>query len=160
MMKPEFINDWVTVSQNLINKPESKNVRGVKIQFMLPPSDVPSATRAWINESEGRPGWLAIDFKYLTSPEPQKMLDEKDGTRFLVGKNSGRIYQISFDIKKLVAQGEEGEIQIRFGSLAEHQVDAYTHSFEHQINQGNADAIKRLLDGPAQLPIETLLNAD
>lgn len=157
-MNPEFTNEWVNVSQQLINKPESKNVKGVKIQFMLSPSDVPTATRAWVDNAEGEPGRLNIEFKYLVSPEPQKQLDEQDGTRFLVGKKSGRIYQISLDIRSLIAQGDQGEIHIGFGGLAEHHVDAFSRSHGHQVNKGNADAIKRLLDSP-ELPIENLIQS-
>jgi hypothetical protein len=161
MMKPEFVNEWVTVSQQLINKPESKNVRGVKIQFMLPPSDVPSATRAWIDESGGPRGVINIEFKYLASPEPQKTLAENDGLRFVVGKNSGRIYQMILDVVSVCGPEVQGDIQIGFGIRADQakQVEEYARSHD-EINQGNAGAINRLFtpqEGKGELPINSLL---
>lgn len=161
MMKPEFENEWVTVSQQLINKPESRNVKGVKIQFMLPPSDVPSATRAWIDDSDGIRGVINIEFKYLASPEPQKTLAENDGLRFVVGKNSGRIYQMMLDVVSVCGPEDQGDIQIGFGIRAE-QVEAYTKNHLEDINQGNAGAINRLFkpqEGKGEPPIDNLLSS-
>lgn len=160
-MKPEFQNEWVTVSQQLINKPESKTVKGVKIQFMLPPSDVPSATRAWIDDTDGARGVIRIEFKYLASPEPQKTLAENDGLRFVVGKNSGRIYQMMLDVVSVCGPEHQGDIQIGFGIRAE-QVEAYTKSHMDEINQGNAGAINKLFkpqEDKGKLPIDSLLTS-
>jgi hypothetical protein len=142
-MSTEKITEWLTVPQSDINKPESKNRNGVKIQFMLSPADVPVAWREILDDSESKPGKYIIEFKYYSSPEPTKLAEHGDGVQVVVGRNSKRIYSIIIDLMKVFDACENTKIELKLGLAADHSVEQLEH--EGALSSGNADAIRRFL---------------
>lgn len=144
-MKTEKITEWLVVPQSDINKPESKNHNGVKIQFMLSPADVPIAWRERLDDAEGKPGIYIIEFKYLSSPEPVRTAEHGDGVEVIFGKNSKRVYSIAIDLNKVfhAAENDEIQLELKLGLAADHSVEQLEH--EGTLRSGNADAIRRFL---------------
>lgn len=149
-MNAEHTLNWSDVAVDEINKPETKNQQGVKIQFMLSPTDIPTAYRAY-----NKDGMLYVEFKYLGTHESTRVLQERDGLSLDVGKNSRRIYKITVDPRSLLKTGEDVEIEIKFAISAENALKAMKKA--GSLNSGNADAIRRFLE-PATAGKEQLFS--
>lgn len=150
-MRNEYSADWSSVAAKELNKPETKNQQGVKIQFMLSPADIPTAYRAY-----GLDGLFFVEFKYLGSTEQTKTLEEQKGVSLEVGKNSRRIYKITVD-PAVLCRGQEAdvEVEIKFAVSADNALKEMKKT--GALNQGNADAIRRFLS-PAFLGREHLFD--
>lgn len=138
-MKSERTSEWSDVPAKEINKPKERNQQGVKIQFMLSPSDIPAAYRA-----VDKDGKYIIEFKYLSSPEPTRTTEQGDGVSLEIGKNSRRIYKIILTPKSLCAnESKSVEIEIKFIISADNALKEMEKS--GILNSGNTDAIRRFL---------------
>ena len=69
-MKINQISDWITVSQEEINKPTSETKNGIKIHFMISPFDVPVATRA--GDVGDLAGITILMLQVLTREDPRQ----------------------------------------------------------------------------------------
>lgn len=132
-----MINQWLKVSQDVVNKPISSRSRGARVQVMLSPSDVPSEVRSF---KEGEK-YFVIEFRYLTSPERCRDEKSKNGVVLTLGKNSGRIYRIKIDCDHIV-NNFNGELAIEMMVDAE---DDISGRYSSEINPGNKDAINNLM---------------
>ncbi|EIU7182441.1 hypothetical protein F6S41_20950 [Pseudomonas aeruginosa] len=94
--------EWISVSQKDINKPSKPQIyNGARTQFMMSPSDIPSAFRYSIDEdahSDKIHG--TIEFKYLSESETLRKLSTDSNMEIEVGTQSGRVYKISFTITR------------------------------------------------------------
>lgn len=137
-MNTEHYVDWSNVAVEKINKPEAKDQQGVKIKFMLSPSDIPNAYRTYDKD-----GMLYIEFKYLTSPEAHKKISQQDGVDIYVGKNSRRVYRIVVDSKMFADSEGNVEVEIGFVISADKALKEMKRS--GSLSSGNVDAIRRFL---------------
>lgn len=144
MMTTENTTQWETVPVKDLNKPVTKDQNGVKIQFMLSPSDVPAAWRARRIDNDKMGSRYEIEFKYLSSPEPVRIESQGNGVNFEVGKNSKRIYKIILDSQAICEGESEVQVEIRMGILAKNLVKKQGESGD--FNEGNLDALLRFLN--------------
>ena len=129
--------EWISVSQHELNEVESKQQRGINLQFMLSPADLPTAWRGYHLNSTT----VAVEFKYLSSSEPKIVESQGDGVSIEVGKNSKRIYRIILDIMKIPASGA---IMVSRAAVAVEQSQG--------LNKGNSEVIQKFLTSKKSRP--------
>lgn len=135
---------WESVPVKDLNKPVTKDQNGVKIQFMLSPSDVPAAWRARKVEKENSGHQYEIEFKYLSSPEPVRIESQGNGVELEVGKNSKRIYKIILNPSEICENESEVQVEIRMGVLVKDVVKKQEKS--GVLNEGNLNALLRFFN--------------
>jgi hypothetical protein len=160
-MKSNLVSDWISVSQEAINKPKSEEKNGIKIHFMISPFDIPVATRASLDNSKGEPGIYILEFKYISTEE--KTLHIPKGTRGVsleVGKNSRKIYRIEMDLAKVVdVLGNDIQVAINFN--VDNTIKEMEGDKSSVVSHGNADAIRRIFSprkGATHLPVTPVLS--
>lgn len=141
--------EWSSVSAKALNKPVTKDQNGVKIHFMLSPSDVPAAWRSLRETSPGQPDKFIIEFKYLSAQEPTRTETRGDGVYFEVGKKSRKIYKIILDSAFLGIDRSEVQVEIKMGVVAQNALEKTAKT--NDLNSGNLDAITRFLQPASNL---------
>lgn len=129
--------EWVSVSQSDLNEVESKEQRGIKLEFMFSPADLPTAWR--VVPEKGLT--YVVEFKYLSDSEPKRLELQERGIVFEVGKNSKRIYKIRLDFSELKSPGE---LVIKYAA------DTINHA--HGLNKNNSEVIQRFLSSEHSKP--------
>lgn len=161
-MKSNVISDWISVSQEAINKPQSETKNGIKIHFMISPFDIPVATRAGLDASGGEPGVYIIEFKYISTDEKTNLTHpDTKGMTFEIGKNSHKIYKISIDLAEVKTDIPDAEIQIALNFEIENTIKEMETAKTRTINHGNADALRRIFSpqkGPGHIPLTPVLH--
>ncbi|WP_339466777.1 hypothetical protein [Pseudomonas sp. EA_65y_Pfl2_P74] len=129
--------EWISVSQHELNVIESKEQRGIKLQFMFSPADLPTAWRGYHIDSTT----LVVEFKYLSGSETKVIQNQDDGVSIEVGKNSKRIYRIILDLMKTPSSGA-----IRVSKAA--------NALEHGrgLNKSNSEVIQKFLTSKKSRP--------
>jgi len=122
--------EWVSVSQHDLNEVESQEQRGLKLQFMIAPNDLPTAWR--ITRLKG--DTVEVEFKYLAGSEPKQIEHCNDNVTLEVGKNSKRIYKITLDMLRIPRSGE---------LLISRAADVVEHGTG--LNKNNSEVIHRFL---------------
>lgn len=129
--------EWILVSQQELNEVESKEQRGIKLQFMLSPADLPTAWRGYHSNSTT----VVVEFKYLSSSEAKATHDQGDGVSIEVGKNSKRIYRIILDVMKIPSSG---------AIMVSKAAGAIEHS--QGLNKSNSEVIQKFLTSKKSRP--------
>ncbi len=102
--------DWIEVNPAEFEISETDDsVEGVQITIGMHPDDLPDGVRKFVDG-----GTLTIEFRYfeerLSEPTQIELFD--DHTRFVIGRNSGRIHQICVDVDALGAGAVAVEVQV------------------------------------------------
>jgi hypothetical protein len=121
--------EWISVSQHELNEVESKEQRGIKLQFMLSPADLPTAWRGYHLNSTT----VAVESKVIQ--------DQGDGVSIEVGKNSKRIYRIILDVMKIPSSG---------AIMVSKAAGALEHS--QGLNKNNLEVIQKFLTSKKSRP--------
>lgn len=147
MMESKVTTEWVSVPHKEINKPEEKDQQGVKVKFMLTPTDIPIAWRAFREGENTHHDKLILEFKYLVASEPLRQFEQAQGVTVFLGKNSKRVYRIVVDVNYFssLPDSHEVNIHVKVGDAAEKTVKDMNRNGE--LNEGNASALKRFLVG-------------
>lgn len=145
-MKINQISDWITVSQEEINKPTSETKNGIKIHFMISPFDVPVATRAGVEESDSGPGIYFIEFKYISEEKNSRTVDGENGIQFEVGKNSRKIHKIMIDLQKFTSDTNDAALNIAVNFNINLSLQDIENSKSALVNSTNADVIRRIIN--------------
>ncbi len=95
------MSDWLYLGLNPKKFTSNEDDSGVTIRTSPSPYDIPEAARKNFDETRK---FLSIEFQYISN-EPVKSITEEDGISFRLGKNSGRLYAIDVELKK-VTSGE------------------------------------------------------
>ncbi|WP_312382015.1 hypothetical protein [Stutzerimonas balearica] len=132
---------WLDVAQGDINKLETKQRNGVRLQFMLSPSDMPIAWRTSQLNTQSSKRIITIQFKYLSESEPRKLIKQSECVMFDIGKNSRRVYSITIDVDRLLDTKHASDLEIEL--VAQAVAKTFEEAFD--INKGNSEAIKRIL---------------
>lgn len=146
-MKNDHISEWITVSQEEINKPLSENKNGIKIHFMISPFDVPVATRAGVEPSENGPGIYFLEFKYISEEKNSQIINGDSGIQFEVGKNSRKIHKIMIDLHKFIHLVNDAELNVAVSFQIDSSLKDLESSSSHLVNSNNADAIRKIIKG-------------
>jgi len=116
------MTDWLQLDPTKLNRPRTRKVRGVQINVLLSPYDVPQAVRGNYDQSLQR---FVIEFLYL-GDEPWRR-DLKDAVITLrIGKNSERLLGIEVNVHCIQAEAVE---------LRMHVAQAVTKAIEHLASQ-------------------------
>jgi hypothetical protein len=129
--------EWISVSQHELNEVESKEQRGIKLQFMLSPADLPTAWRGYHLADTT----VVVEFKYLSSNESKLIEHQGEGVSLEVGKNSKRIYRIILDVTKIPFSGA---IMVSRAAVALEQ--------SHGLNKNNSEVIQKFLTSKKSRP--------
>lgn len=127
--------------------PSSDNTSNV--EYLISPSDVPSAWRECIDPVRGDQSKVFMEFKYLSSSEPIKEL-MSEGVTFKLGKNSNRVYEIELLLKNIGAMADKlerdgmSDLRYELEALTLRLVSRFLNSPE--IREGNAEAIKSIIE--------------
>ncbi|MDN6874216.1 hypothetical protein QO209_17375 [Pseudomonas citronellolis] len=131
------MDEWVSVSQHELKEVESRQQRGITLQFMISPADMPTAWKVSHLKNEE----FVVEFKYLSGPESKTLELQSDGVLLEIGKNSRRIYKIFLDISKLP---KSGELMIKSAK------DAIEHT--RGLNKNNSEVIQKFLSSQKSKP--------
>lgn len=146
MMKKNNSIDWNFIPQSEINKPELSHDRGVKIQFMMSPFDVPSAFRAKLDRTRE---FLIVEFRYLSGSdsEPKKDIADQDGVHFTIGKRSKRIYRIAVKLQS-ISENVDADNGYKINESLLKRASAYVKRYMRNDNYstGNTAAMEKCLD--------------
>lgn len=161
-MKSNLVSDWISVSQEAINKPESEVKNGIKIHFMISPFDIPVATRAIVDDSNGSPGIYILEFKYISTEEKTRHIPKGTrGVSFEVGKNSRKIYRIEVDLREVAGTAPGVDIQLAINFNVDSTIKEMESNSSPAVSHGNADAIRRMFSpktGNAYLPVTPVMH--
>ncbi|MDX3740185.1 hypothetical protein [Pseudomonas sp.] len=146
-MKSNHISEWITVSQEEINKPTSENKNGIKIHFMISPFDVPVATRAGVEGSDNEPGIYFLEFKYISDEKNSRLVNGGPGIQFEVGKNSRKIHKIMIDLSKFTNGISDSELNVAVSFNIDESLKDLESSNSSLVNSNNADAIRKIIRG-------------
>lgn len=146
-MRPNHISEWITVSQEEINKPTSENKNGIKIHFMISPFDVPVATRAGVEPAEIGPGTYFLEFKYISEEKNSRIVNGEQGIQFEVGKNSRKIHKILIDLSKFTDGMSHAELNVAVSFQIDSSLKDLEISSSSLVNSNNADAIRKIIKG-------------
>ncbi|WP_158664905.1 hypothetical protein [Pseudomonas sp. SWI44] len=146
-MKSNHISEWITVSQEEINKPTSENKNGIKIHFMISPFDVPVATRAGVEESDKGPGTYFLEFKYISEEKNSRIINGDTGIQFEVGKNSRKIHKIMIDLSKFTDGISDSELNVAVSFNIDESLKDLESGSSNLVNSNNADAIRKIIRG-------------
>ena len=139
--------EWADVDYSEINglKIEKNSANNnVKLKIMLPPSDVPIA---WRGNVEGRQ--CVIEFKYLSTDEPQYKKNIDRHINFFLGKKSRKIYKMVVDVGGFIDDGtEKGNVSIEIMADASAELKKITEDLNKDgiLKKPNAKAIINMLD--------------
>ncbi|MDR9750996.1 hypothetical protein RG836_06025 [Pseudomonas sp. SZMC_28357] len=131
------LEEWISVSQHDLNEVESREQRGLKVQFMVAPSDLPSAWRVVHEKADS----VEVEFKYLGGNEPKQLEHCSNNITLEVGKNSKRIYKITLDVRSVPTSGE---------LMISRAADVVEHG--SGLNKGNSEVIHRFLTSKRSKP--------
>lgn len=129
---------WIDIAPDELNRPHVSKIKGVRIDVMLSPFDVPKMARSRLIEGASK---AEIEFVYLAGPEPTKDIHKTKGVVFSVGKKSNRLFKIVIDVDMFGEPGfDDVDIQVAVNSL-----DSLSQSKSSRIRAGNYEAIKDVL---------------
>ncbi len=131
------LEEWISVSQHDLNEVASQEQRGLTLQLMVAPADLPSAWR--LTRVKGNT--MEVEFKYLGGSEPKLVEQCPNNITLEVGKNSKRIYKIILDMLSVPASGE---------LMISRAADVVEHGFG--LNKSNSEAIHRFLTSKRSKP--------
>lgn len=92
--------EWIKTDPTVLNKPFSENVRGVQINVLLSPHDVPTGVRGYYDENISR---FVIEFRYLDEERSTKEPHD-DNITLRIGQSSRRLLGIEVNVDLLRAQ--------------------------------------------------------
>lgn len=131
------LEEWISVSQHELTEVDSKEQRGLTLQFMVSPADLPTAWR--VTHLKG--DTVEVEFKYLGSSEPKHTEHCPNNIALEVGKNSKRIYKIRLDLLCVPSSG---------ALMISRAADVLEHG--SRLNKSNSEAIHRFLTSKASNP--------
>jgi len=94
---------WIKLDSKNLNKPTSTEIKGVRVNVLLSPYDIPNSVRGYYDKDTSK---FMIEFRYITE-EPSKRQRHDDYLAFHIGKNSGRLYKIEIDVDSMKANAVE-----------------------------------------------------
>ena len=142
------MTNWVTLDQTELNLPHQETVKGVTVEVMLSPYDIPSHVRGDYDSEIDK---FVIEFKYLGA-EPTKYVRQSDSLSLRVGKNSGRVYAIEIDVDHLKA--EAVQLKMLAPQVAANAIDRMPSAPEGR--RGNIDVVKQVVGDHRRDLIEPL----
>jgi hypothetical protein len=142
---------WIAVEQEKVNRPIKTKIRGVPVQVMLSPSDIPSWLRAVVSHNDGKDK-IIIELKYLSNQEPTSK-DVSDSVVVEVGKHSRRLFSVAYLLSEDL---EVSDVEkLRESALA---ITRELHK-RGKISEGNASALGNVFDpkhGEPNIPFTSL----
>ena len=143
------MSDWVNLNIDTESLKEEKELEdGVKVIISPSPYDVPGAMKAEFDPSKSQ---LRILFRYIGT-EPVKRQTANHGLSFGVGKNSGRLYEITLD-EVDVQNAEIPDLVTRIAR----EIDSLPKGHGYEERKENYRLAKRALN-LGQVPLFLALN--
>lgn len=134
-------NEWIRISQRDINQPSgTEEFNGSRTQFMLSPSDVPTAYRSHWETIDSAHVRFFIEFKYLSESESTKVNKPTNDLEIHTGTKSKRIYKLSIVLNK-----QEFDAARNGDQYAESQINLSEINRDTHLNPRNQDAIRRFM---------------
>jgi hypothetical protein len=106
---------WLQVNLDTTAAERRGWIRGVNVELLVSPYDIPEAVRGWFDETRKL---FVIDFKYMAD-EPRETKRHDRYTTLVVGKNSCRLYGMELDVKALQAERIELKIELKIAVVNE-----------------------------------------
>ena len=95
------MKEWIQVELDTEKLKQEKHLRGIVVELLVSPYDVPEAVRGFFDDEIKR---FAIEFKYMGgSDEPRKNNQQDKYLNFKIGENSERLYRLEIDVAALKA---------------------------------------------------------
>lgn len=104
---------------------EGTSLKGVKVDVLVSPYDVPEAVRGYLDNQQK---CFVIEFKYI-SAEPTIERSQDANVTLRVGRNSGRLYAIQLDVTKF----DTNNVQLRL-EVAEVLRNVMTHLVQKPVS--------------------------
>jgi hypothetical protein len=122
--------EWIEVDPTTLVTEKKSTIRGVEVELIVSPYDVPEAVRGHYDESKKR---FVIEFKYIGDEGTKKHTHDKNLT-YRVGESSGRLHALEIDVDALKADSVALNVK-----LIEEVNEAFDHLLEKPISALRAD---------------------
>lgn len=131
--------DWISVRYSDVRQSKDGQHQGVTIRLMTTPQDVPEMWRHGVVTKPDGSKEVVFEFKYLASPEPARTFST-NGVRFVVAKNSRRVYSMSFPLPSTgIESGDTKNIEVQI-EMAIEQLEQ-----EGRLRESHAGVIQAML---------------
>lgn len=104
------MQEWIQVDLDTKKLKQEKEVRGVVIELLVSPYDIPEAVRGFFNNEKNH---FAIEFKYVGSDNEPTKNKHDDEMTLITGENSGRLYRLEVDVKALDANAVGLQMRVK-----------------------------------------------
>jgi hypothetical protein len=100
----KWAHHWITLSPRELNRVDRERVHGIEISIGTSPDDLPDAARGFYSQEHD---CFVVEFRYLGESAEKRIAEpEASGEiELMVGKNSGRLYQIRLNNKAIKPPG-------------------------------------------------------
>jgi hypothetical protein len=142
------MSEWQLLDPNTLSSPQKREVRGVQINVLISPYDVPQGIRGSFDRDLNR---FVIEFKYMDGEPTRKEHADKYLAAF-VGKSSGRLYRIEVDVVSLKASAVE--LRLEVPKLLSNALADLAQS--HHQRKDNYDLAQRVIQDPASRVLQSL----
>jgi hypothetical protein len=148
------MTDWLDLDLDTETSERSQEIRGVKVELLVSPYDIPEAIRGYFHKSKER---FVIEFKYI-GYEPTTPKVEDRYTTLLVGKNSGRLYGIELDLNALGV--ESVEMRMRVAKEVHEAIDHLVNQPANPVRSENYRLVKDAISLTEDVLFLPLLHCD
>jgi hypothetical protein len=130
------MSEWLNLDLDTETPERTQEIRGVQVELLVSPYDIPEAVRAFFDKSKER---YVIEFKYI-GYEPTVPQVEDRYTTIIIGENSGRLYGMELDVNALRA--ESVELRMRVATEVHEAIDHLVNKPANPVRLGNYRLVK------------------
>lgn len=133
---------WNRVNPQEIAKKRKKMIRGVEVQLLVSPYDIPEAVRGFYNNELQR---FVIEFRYIGDEGKEERHDyPHDNVSLVISKRSGRLLKVFLDLDAMNAEAVRLNVRAAIEELVkERKRDSREENYEiaQQILAGQLDSL-------------------
>jgi hypothetical protein len=123
--------NWIDVDLDAYTKERKAKIRGVEVELLVSPYDIPVAVRGCFDKSKNR---FIIEFKYLV-PEKTKTLTLDQFVTYRIGESSQRLYALEVDVQWL--REKAGELEAGLSKEIDEALDKLAQKPRSSLREDN-----------------------
>jgi hypothetical protein len=132
------MSDWLTLNPAALNKARHEQIRGVEVQVLLSPYDVPEAVRGYYDRHIRR---FVIEFRYISGDESLIPDAQDEHITLKIGRNSHRLYRIEIDVDRLKAPA----VALKLVHAVDQAIDRLVQRSRRSPREGNYEVAKEVI---------------
>ena len=147
------MSDWVPLTIQTLAFSRHRKIRGVDIDLVISPYDIPEAVRGEYDKNLRR---FVIEFRYM-SDEPWEYDKYDSGIALRIGRHSGRLYGIEVDVHALDAQ--RINLRMTVEKAVANAINRLVHQSEKIQRRENYEIAKEAIQEKQNEIFESLITA-